>query len=1049
MQKTFTFEVRIPPLWNLKMCWIAFFVLHSITLVAQERVVTGRVTDANDSPIPGVNIIVKGTTSGTTTDVDGQYNINIEGENPVLVFSFIGYAPQEVTVNNQGVINVTMATDERLLEEVVVVGYGTLQKRDLTGAVSQIKTDKLENENPNAVQDILRGNIAGLNVGFSTSAKGGGALEVRGKQSLNANSSPLLVVDGAIYYGELTDINPNDIESVDVLKDGSSAAVFGAKAAAGVILITTKKGKLGKPTITLNSNVGLATMSVHEPVYGPDEFVAWRTDVFKSIDVVHEPYRYDDPRNLPSDISVADWAAYDGSSPDDPVTVWLQRLNMQPIEIANYKAGKSVNWYDMVFQQGFRQDHTVSLSARNDQMSYYMSLGYLKNEGIVVGDEFSTIRTRVNLEGKVNKYLTIGMNTQFALRDESAVPASWSQIRSLSPWGSEYDEDGNYLFMPNGEVSGGRHPFGASSATDRLQKYTTLNSMLFAKVNLPLGITFQVNFTPHFEFYDRFNHESVAYQDWANIGGRASRQNRKTYYWQVDNLLKWNKTINDIHSIDITLLANAEKYQRWDNTMTNQGFDPHDRLGYHNIGAGTVPTMSSFDSYSTGDALMGRLVYSLKDRYVFTGSMRRDGYSAFGQRNPRALFSSLALGWVFTEESFMNASWLDFGKLRVSYGTNGNRDIPRYDALADLTTNKYLQVKPDGTVYQVSQLYVGRMANPRLKWERTTSFNTGLDFSIFNGKLGGAIEVYKHSTRDLLVKRTLPDVIAFDFVWDNLGEVQNKGVELTLNTVNVSTEKITWRSMVNFQMNRNKIVSLYGDMVDVYDAEGNVIGQREADDIQNTWFIGHSIDEIWDIPTNGIWQSDEASQAAEYGVVPGDFKVVDKNGDGKYTNDDKEFMGFEEPRFRWTFRNEFNLFRNFDLSFMIYSYWGHKTAYNQAKNRDGFLDRTNSHLFPYWTPENPQNEFARLYSSNGSASFNLYRDRSFIRFDNVSLAYTIPSQILERAKIESLKVYFNVRNVGVYAPEWDYWDPEWETSPTDVGPGPTPRTWTLGLNLSL
>lgn len=1046
MQRTSTFEVRIPPLWNRKSWCIALtLVVMSTGLYAQSQNVTGQVTDPSNSPIPGVNVMVKGTTMGTATDADGNYSIDVTGENQTLIFSFIGYAAQEVAIDNRSVINISLATDEQMLEEVVVVGYGTLQKRDLTGAVSQVKVAKLENENPNAVQDILRGNIAGLNVGFSTSAKGGGSLQVRGKQSLNANSSPLLVLDGAIYYGALSDINPNDIESVDVLKDGSSAAVFGAKAAAGVILITTKKGKLGKPTITFNSNVGLASMSMQEPVYGPNEFIAWRTDVFNSIDVDHEPYRYNDPRALPSDLSLEDWMAYDGSN-GDPVTIWLQRLNMQPIEIENYKAGKSVNWYDMVFQQGFRQDHTVSLSSRNDQMSYYMSLGYLHNEGIVVDDEFSTIRSRINLEGKVNRFLSVGMNTQFAFRDESQVPVAWSNIRSLSPWASEYNDDGTYRFMPNGEQSGGRHPFHAASATDRLQNYTTLNTMLFAKVNLPLGITFQVNFTPHLEFYERFNHESVEYEDWKNIGGRASRQNRKTYYWQVDNLLKWNKTINDIHSVDITLLANAEKYQRWDNTMTNQGFDPHDKLGYHNIGAGVLPTMTSNDEYSTGDALMGRLVYSLKDRYIFTGSMRRDGYSAFGQKNPRALFSSVALGWVFTEESFMQNSWLDFAKLRVSYGTNGNRDIGRYEALANLQTGKYLQVKPDGTVYQISQLYVNRMANPNLRWERTTSFNTGLDFSVFNGKLGGTIEVYRHSTKDLLVERTLPDVIAFDWVYDNLGEVQNRGVEISLNTVNLTTDKFAWSSMVNFQLNRNKVVSLYGDMVDVFDEEGNVIGQREADDIQNTWFIGHAIDEIWNIPTNGIWQANEASEAAEYGVVPGDFKVVDKNGDGLFTNDDKEFLGFEEPRFRWTFRNEFNLFKNIDVSFMIYSYWGHKTAYNQAKNRDGFLDRTNSHLFPYWTAENPQNEYARLYSSNGSASFNIYRDRSFIRLDNISVGYTVPGAALQRVKIEALKLYFNVRNVGVYAHEWTYWDPEWDP---EVGPGPTPRTWTLGLNLTL
>lgn len=1021
------------------------FLLTCLVTFAQAQNITGKVTDPDGAPIPGVNILVKGTTTGTTTDVNGEYALNVSGESQILIFSFIGYTAQEIPVNNRGVIDVALEADTQVLEEVVVVGYGTLQKRDLTGAVSQVKVDQLENENPNAVQDILRGNIAGLNVGFSTSAKGGGSLQVRGKQSLNANSSPLLVLDGAIYYGDLSDINPNDIERVDVLKDGSSAAVFGAKAAAGVILITTKKGKEGKPTVTFNTNVGLADMSIHEPVYGPHEFVAWRTDVFKSIDVEHEPYRYDDPRNLPSDVTLEDWMAYDAST-GDPVTVWLQRLNMQPIEIENYHAGKTVNWYDMVFQKGFRQDHTVSLSARNDQVSYYMSLGYLDNEGIVVGDKFSTVRSRLNIEGKVNKFLSVGMNTQFSVRDESQVPAAWGNIRSASPWGNEYDPDGTYVWSPNGELSGGRHPFAVMEYTDRLQKFTSLNSTLFAKVDLPFGITYQLNFTPNFEFYEMYNHQSSVYEDWAGIGGRASRRNRKTYYWQVDNLLKWNKTINDIHSVDITLLANAEKFQRWDNSMTNTGFDPHDKLGYHNISAGIFPIISSNDEYSTGDALMGRLVYALRDRYIVTLSTRRDGYSAFGQKNPRAVFGSAALGWVFTEENFLKADWLDFGKLRLSYGTNGNRDIGRYASLANLQTGKYLQIKPDGTVYQVSQLYVNNMANENLKWERTTSINAGLDFSILNEVVSGTVEVYKHSTTDLLVRRSLPDILGFDWVWANLGEVQNKGIEISLNTNNINTDKLFWRSTINFQLNRNEIISLYGDMADVLDAQGNVVGQREVDDYENQWFIGRAIDEIWDTPTDGIWQVEEAEEADELGFKPGDFKVIDKNGDGVFTRDDKEFMGYREPRFRWTLRNEFNLFKNFDISFMLYSYWGHKSTYNQAKNRDGFLDRTNSHIFPYWTPENPQNEYARLYSSNGGASFNIYRERSFIRFDNISAAYTIPSAALKRVRIESLKLYFNVRNVGFYASEWTYWDPEWDPN---VGPGPTPRIYTLGLNISL
>lgn len=1010
-------------------------------------VITGTVTDAAGNPLPGVNIYIKSDPGvGTATDIDGNFVFDVSNSDVTLVFQMIGYKIQEVHAANQSVIDVVLVEDSKQLEEIVVIGYGTQKKRDLTGAVSQVDAERLENENPNAVQDILRGNIAGLNVGYSTSAKGGGDLQVRGKTTLNAGSSPLIVLDGAIYYGSLVDINPNDIKSVDVLKDASSAAVFGAKAANGVILITTKKGKAGKPTVTLNTNVGIANMSVHEPVYGPHEFVEWRGDVMRSIDVDHEPYRYSNPNNLPSDVTLDQWMAYDGSA-GDPETIWLQRLNMQPIEIENYKAGKSIDWYDMVFQNGLRQDHTLSLSGKKDELSYYMSLGYQNSEGIVVGDEFTNVRTRINLEGKVNKFLTVGINTMFSDRDESAVPANWRTIRSNSPWGSEYTDDGEqYRLNPNDERSGGSHPFVGPRYIDRLRKNTTINTSLFAKVTLPYGFSFQSTFTPRYNFYESNDHRSAEYEAYANRGGIASRRQRKVFNWQIDNILKWNKTFNGIHNFDVTLLSNAEKYRSWDNRMSNNGFDPHDKLGYHNMGAGINPVISSNDEYSTGDALMGRLFYSLKDRYMVTMSVRRDGFSAFGRNNLRATFPAAALGWVFTDESFFKSSWMDYGKLRFSWGVNGNRDIGRYASLANLRTGKYLHVKNDGTVYQVSQLYVNNMSNDDLKWEKTTSMNIGLDFTLFDNFLDGTLEAYHMSTTDLLVQRSLPDILGFDWVWDNLGEVQNRGVELNLSTVNMERKDFSWRTTVNLQMNRNKIVSLYGDMVDVFDDQGNVIGQKEADDYENEWFIGHAIDEIWDMRATGVWQEDEIEEAAAYGVHPGDFKVKDVNGDTLYTRADKEFLGFREPRFRWTLRNEFTLFKNINVSFMVYSYLGHMNSYNQAKNRDGFLDRTNSHKFPYWTPENPTNEYARLYSSNGSADFNIYRKKSFIRLDNIAIAYTFPQQMVEKASIESLRVYFNVRNVGVWASDWTYWDPEWDPR---VGPGPTPRYFTLGVNLTL
>lgn len=1041
--------------------WICLVTGTANIAVAQNITVQGRVTAHDAGPVPGVSVVVDGTSTGTVTDEKGAYKLAGVPPSARLVFSTIGFKKEVVTVNNRTSINVNLQPEVSNLEQVVVIGYGTATKKDLTGAVASINATQLENENPASVQDVLRGNLPGVNVGYTTSAKGGGDLQIRGKNTLKAGSSPLIVLDGVIYYGTLDDINPNDIETIDVLKDASSAAVYGAKSASGVILVTTKKGRPGKPVINVNANVGIATLSRNQRPYSPEGFVSWREDVKKSTNVNAKPYQFSDPRKLPSDVTLEQWFAYDNANPAaDPATIWLQRLGMQPVEIDNYKAGKSVDWYDQVFQTALRQDYTVSISGKKEEISYYWSLGYMNNDGVVVGDKYNVVRSRLNLEGKIANFLTVGTNTQFSVRDESQVPVDWKLFRINSPWGSFYTDDSSgYRYSPNDDPgAGSRNPFNVPKYTERLRKYWTLNSSIYAKVSLPFGITYQLNFTPRFEWYQNFNHQSSAYQDWAPQGGIAVRENRQLYQWQVDNLIKWSKTFNQVHHIDVTLLANAEKYQVWRSRITNNGFDPNDNLGFHDIGSGINPILQNIadygdetgaggDEYSTADALMARLYYAYKERYLLTLSVRRDGYSAFGQSNPRATFPSAAFAWVFTEEPFFKAKWLNYGKLRLSYGINGNRDIGRYVALSDLQTGKYLHVLPDGTVVQASQLYVNRMRNLNLKWEKTTAFNVGLDFSLFNDIIGGSIDLYQSKTTDLLVQRFLPDVIGFDNVWDNLGEVSNKGLEINLNSLNINQNNFTWRTGFNFSLNRNKIVHLYGDLVDIKDANGKVIGQKEPDDITNKWFIGQPSDVIWDIPVLGVYQTNEAEEAKKYGKAPGDFKLKDVNNDGQYTNADREFLGYREPRFRWTLRNEFTILKNISFSFMMYSLWGHSTAFDLAKNRDGgFLDRVSSYVLPYWTPNNPINDWARLYSSDGSASYSVYRKRSFIRLDNVSVAYTFPKQLLRRANIENLKVYFTVKNGGVYTQEWSFWDPEWASGSE---PGPTPRFFTLGLDLTL
>lgn len=1023
--------------------------------------VKGVVKAQSGEPIPGVTVAVKGTTVGTITDANGGYSLSVPNSSSTLSFSFVGLKSQDVAINNRPSINVTMEEESIGLEEVVAVGYGTMKKSDLTGSVASVKSTQMENEKPQVLQDMLRGNIAGLQVGFSTNAKGGGDMEIRGDNTLKASSDPLIVLDGVIYQGGMEDINPNDIESIDVLKDASSSAVYGARSANGVILVTTKKGKQGKPVINVSSSIGLASMATLEDVYGPYEFLDWRTKVMQSLNYYNAAtntklYKFVDPTKLTGDVTETMWR--DGAS-GELTDIWLARIGLLPVEIANYKAGKSVDWTDMVFQNGFRQDHNVSLSGKKDEITYYFSLGYNNNEGIVVGDGFQAIRSRINLDAKVTDWLSVGVNTQFSNRDESkmnrydssnnlkdpTIQADWGLRVNNSPWGSIYKDDGvTWRESPVDDLGrGAKHPLYDMTFQKRRQFYNTLNTTLYAKIQLPFNISYQLNFAPRFEWYEFMNHQSTKHEEWALFGGQAKREQSKTYSWQIDNLIKWNKTFNTIHKFDVTLLVNAEKLQSWQNYMSAQSFQPTDALGFHRMEAGTGSTyqITSNDEYETANALMARVFYSLKDRYMLTLTMRRDGFSAFGENHPYGYFPSAALGWVFSEESFAKNDFLTYGKFRFSWGSNGNRAIGRYDGLSNMTTGKYPYQTLSGTVYEGTQLYVDRMANPNLKWEQTESFNFGIDYSIKNGLFDGSIDYYTANTKDVLVNRALPPFLGFSSVSTNLGRVGNQGIELVLNSRVIKRENFAWNINVNFTLNRNKIKQLYGDFVDVTDKDGKVIGKKEPDDTGNGWFIGKAIDIIWQPKIVGVWQKGEETEAAKFGQFPGDFHLQDLNGDYKINDLDRQFLGYKQPRFRWNMRQDFTIFKNFEASFMLYSYWGHKGTMNSAKNRDSFPERVNSYKMKFWTPETPYNDYARIYSAEGGAVFDVWRDRSFIRLDNISLSYNVPSHLIHRVQIQNLKVFTTIRNVGWWAPKWNFWDPE--------NSGPNPRYYTIGVNLTL
>lgn len=1030
--------------------------------------ITGKVSDAKNTPLEGVNVTIKGTKRGATTNAQGVFTLANVPEKATLVFSFTGFGTKEV-VTNGSPVTVSLTEEVSGLNDVVVVGYGTRTKKDLTGAVSQVKAAQLENENPRSIQDMLRGNAPGLDVGFDPSTKGAGAsLQVRGKGTLTASSDPLIVLDGVIYPGSLADINPNDIATVDILKDASSAAVFGARSANGVILISTKKGKQGKPVITVNSNLGMNKLAKQPHLLNETEILQFRSDAqwaktnFDSTSKPGIQYLFTDPSKLPSGFTLNQWFALNGANPaGDPVTEWFARNQFKPIELANYKAGKSLDWEKLIYNdKALQHDHTVSIAQRRDDYNYYFSLGYLTNEGLTVGDTYKTFRTRFNLEAKAAEFLTVGMNFQYSNRDESTVPVRFADIASTTPWGSFYAPDGVTVRQsPNDDPGSNTHPFLDQAYTKRLYKYDNFFASIFAKGKLPFGFSYQVNFSPRYEGLREYQHVSALKPDVAARKGIVNRRNQTVYSWQLDNILRWNQKFGD-HTFEATFLLNAEKFQSWNTNIQAENFAPNDNLGFNAIQAGTLPPIvSSDDQYETGDALMGRINYNYKQRYFLTVTARRDGYSAFGQLNPRATFPSAAFSWAISEERFMKNTnkWLDYAKVRISYGENGNRQIGRYAALANLTAGTYNFVTSGGTTYNTSYVTASNLANTNLKWERNSATNFGLDFSIFKGKVSGSIDVYNRTTKDLLVNRSLPTVTGFGSVLINLGEVQNKGFEFTVNTNNIQKKNFSWNSTFAIWANRNKIVHLYGATPD-YDATGKQIGVSEKDDINNGWFIGKSISAVFDYPIDGVWQTADAAKAKTFGFTPGDFRLIDGDGDGKYTIADKRFIGDAAPKYSWNLRNEFKIYKNFDFSFTLYAKIGQITRFNEATNGERnqglvFYDRVNFYQVPYWTPSNPSNEYGKLYGQRGGGiTWNHFKKSSFIRLSNISLAYTVPTEITRKWKIDLLKVYFNVVNAGVFS-DWKYFDPEYHGNGNTISGGtniaPTPITYNFGLNVTL
>lgn len=1019
---------------------LILLMLFPVANAMAQQTTTGTVTDAQTGePLIGVNILVVGTSTGTATDADGHYSLTVSSLQDKLRFSYIGYKTKTVPINGRTTINVAMEPTVMTGEELVVIGFGTQQISDVTGSIAHLDASTFKNRSITQISGMLNGMVGGLNVTQGTSAAGGGTFEIRGRNSLTASSNPMVVVDGAIYNGSLRNINPADIKSIDILKGASAAAIYGSRASNGVIIVTTKKGRKGEPVINMSVKVGSTKAgNINYGVRGPKEYIRFRQAFLRQANPSKPDYYYADPDNLPKGITLKQWRTANPNPLSEDTREWLSRLNFFPPEVKAYLAGHSINWLDKVMRTGLRQNYNLSIRGGTPKTNYYLSAGYVNNDGIIRGDQFSVVRTRLNLVYKVVDWLQIGTHTQFSVRNENAIPASINDMQRVSPFAYMHNDDGSLEWYPGGYI-GGQNPLINTLGQEKNRKIIDLFSNLFAEVTLPFGINYKISFQPHFVNRKDYNYWSPL----TIMGGRTydngfvRRTDFSKYRWRIVNTLKWHRTFG-VHEFNVTLMQNVEVGKTWRTRVENSGFSPLPVLGYSGVQYGAHPSINTIDRKYTANALLGRLNYNLLDKYLLTVSLRRDGYSAFGSKHPYAYFPSVALAWKIAKEDFFDVKWLNKLKLRLSWGKNGNRAIGIYSALARIKQVPYY----NGENVE-GGISITTLSNPGLRWEQTTSFNLGVDVGILQNRANLSVDFYIGNTNQLLVERRLPKITGFDHVTTNLGKIVNRGIELTLNSVNINSNDIKWSSRLVFSLNRNKIKELYG-----IKGQYTLMGKKhkgEIPDFKNEWFIGRSIDAVWNYDMIGIWQEDEANAAARYGLIPGDIKARDLNNDDNYTElQDKVFLGHTVPRYFIGFRNEINFFGNFTFSILFNAKLGHIRPFPDAIHTYSTYNRRNTQPVSYWTKENKSKEWPRLVQHLGpfGGGVMIYKPASFVRIQNLSLSYRFSSAIVEQFQLKNMRVFLSAQNVAVFT-KWPGFDPV-----TGIEE-PMPRIITAGIDITL
>ncbi|SEL49045.1 SusC/RagA family TonB-linked outer membrane protein [Parapedobacter koreensis] len=1014
----------------MMMFWLAAFLAGTLKGSAQTQV-SGVVADESGFLV-GATVSIKGTATQTQTDDAGEYRITVPGSDAILVFSYTGYTSQEVTVAGQTRINVTLRPDEESLEEVVVVGYGTQRKSDLTGSVASIKSADLNQRPAVNVEQQMAGRIAGVSVSTNSGRPGGQTnVRIRGYNSVNASNAPLYIIDGVIGAGPIAYLNPNDIESLEVLKDASATAIYGARGANGVIIVTTKKGSKDGGKISYDPYFSFGTMAKKLDVLNAAEFLALEESAYANV----EKY---DPEGYASGKYV------------DPQT---KRTNSRLFD-ASGNPLYDTDWQREATRQAFSQNHNLSFVGGNQETSFGLFMNYANEDGIIKESFLKRYSGRLTIESQLKPWMKLGGTFNFNHVEENRVDGSVGALNvtrmmiegiPIAPvkysdgvWGGNADYPG----MENGE-----NPVNILTNRKDLYLQQTAMGNVFANINLGSDLQFRTSIGYNINNL-RNNFFSGKYLRLlsADQEGIAEIRNTRENYWQFENYLTYDKTFGEIHRLNAMAGLGWQQFDYFYTFAGSQGYSD-DFYQWNNLGVGSRPSTPGSDTNKWSmNSYFARVNYSLLDKYLFTVTGRLDGSSKFGISNKYAFFPSAALAWRVSEEDFLkDAETVSDLKLRTSYGMTGNSEIGVFQSLANLAAATAIF---EGN--RASGVGIGTLANPNLKWEKTAQYDVGIELGLFNDRIRIETDLYYKKTTDMLLNAPVPSSSGYTNIYKNIGNMENKGVEVALHTDNLNGA-LKWNTSFNISFNRNKVLAL---------------GEANDDIFANPYFlantnvirVGQPVGSFYGYVREGTWASDEAAEAARYNLLPGDVKLRDVNDDGQINEADRVIIGSGLPKFFGGFLNTF-VYKNFDVALELQFSYGNDILNMSKSTGEDRIGQVNSYatVLNGWTPTNQQTMVAEHRPASSYYTMNIdtrwVEDGSFLRGKNLLVGYTLPAGTLQRIRASRVRVYASLQNFFVWT-NYSGYDPEVTTYTDAFAQGieffgyPKPRTFMLGLNMT-